>query len=437
MTAPLPSLRALSPAGSDAPYAARSPVSLHPIEHRAGQLLALSFPALAMADHGTAALAVVVLWGLVTLPRHGRELPAAWRAHRRLVLAFGAFFAWAAASLLLAGSGPRDLGLTLRLPLLLLALPLLTALRIERRHVWWGLWLGAMTAFWLAAWDRYVNDAERAGQSFHFIIHFGDLAVLFALLVAMGWPYWRTLRAGPPLMATAVGAALLASLWSGTRGAWLAIPVAGLFVLFSPSFAVRTRTRVAVLAAATTIGGVLLMTPATGVRERVLAVAADVEGYLHRGDLPAISSGGQRLELWRLGWTHFTEHPLFGVGAYRLEQANRALAARGARVDTSVRQFGHAHNQYVEALATGGLVGGAALLALFVLPWRHFTRLPRREDEAVALAGAGKLVLLSFAVFAASQSVFNHQGPLGIFAFLVIYFAVLARAPESPGAAAC
>jgi O-antigen ligase len=389
-----------------------------------------------MADHATAVLAVLVLWALATLPRHGRELPALWRTHHRLVLAFGAFFAWAALSLLASGSGPRDLGLTLRLPLLLLAVPLLSALDIGRRHAWWGIWLGALTAFWLAAWDRFVNGAERAGENFHFIIHFGDLAVLFALLAAMGWPYWRTLRGGPVLMALAVAGALLAALWSGTRGAWLAIPFAGLYVLFSPAFAVRARTRAAVLAGALGVGAILFATPATGVRERVVEVVADVRGYARDADLYA-SSAGQRLELWRLGWAHFSAHPVFGVGAYRLQPANAALAARGERVAQHVLVHGHAHNQYVEALATGGVFGLAALLALFVLPWRHFTRLPRPDDDALALAGAGKLTLLSFAIFAASQSVFNHQGPLGIFAFLVIYFAVLARDRAPAGGQPC
>jgi O-antigen ligase len=307
---------------------------------------------------------------------------------------------------------------------------LLASLQFDRRHVWWGLWLGAMAAFWIAAWDRFANGSTRAGESFHFVIHFGDLATLFALLVPLGWSYWRSISWGRLLGITAILAGLTASAWSGTRGAWLAVPVLGLYVLFSRSFDIGTRARVAVLAGFAALCVAVAIGMAGGVRDGVARAIGDAQAYEPGGDI-AHSSGGQRLELWRLSWRHFTDHPFAGVGAYRLQQANRALAQQGEPVPPVIHEFGHAHNQYFEVLATGGVLGLTAFLALLVLPWRQFrpVAMPDAADPGrAALVVAGRATVLAFAVFALTQSVFNHQGPLGVFGFLVIYFDVLSRA---------
>ena len=83
--------------------------------------------------------------------------------------------------------------------------------------------------------------------------------------------------------------------------------------------------------------------------------------YFQDGDAVQTSSG-QRLSLWTLGLQHFVQHPLQGVGVYRLQQANQAEAERGQSISAEVLAFGHAHNQYVEALATGGLIGFATFM---------------------------------------------------------------------------
>lgn len=409
-------------------------MTLHPFETRLGNLLALSYPALAMAYKDKVALAAVLVWALVAISRHRVAFGSIWTEFRFIGIAFCGFFLWASVSLLLSGSGPRDLGLTLRLPLLLLTLPLLASLRLDRRFVWWGIWLGVVVAVGLAAWDRYANGAGRPGESFHFIIHFSDFTVLFSMMLLLGWHFWREIRLGRLAAVIVIASAALASIWSGTRGAWLAVPVLLVFVAFSgalpiPGRSIRIATAGLLLLGALLAGwkGIPFQPEQDVSNSRVELVTSEIRDYFTNGN--ANTSVGARLELWRASWIHFSEHPVFGVGAYGLEQANRSLMARGEQIAPAVLQFGHAHSQWVEALATGGLVGLAALGALFAFPWIQFQGLKRRATtvDGRIYATAGQFTLVAFATFCLSQSMFNHQGPVGTFGFLIVFFAALAN----------
>ena len=177
----------------------------------------------------------------------------------------------------------------------------------------------------------------------------------------------------PALLAeTALGGVMRAEADAGAGAAMLAVVVA---------------TAAACAFAATRIGG-----PAAIARLRPLAVAALVaalavtfvsvrSGTPTTGSERLVSAQSNRYDYWRVAADTFADHPLKGIGtgAFRVEW----LLHRDR--DESVRD---AHSLYLETAAELGIVGLAALAALFggVIAAARRARLPAASAALAAYA---------------------------------------------------
>lgn len=72
---------------------------------------------------------------------------------------------------------------------------------------------------------------------------------------------------------------------------------------------------------------------------------------------------GLRLEMWRAALDAFEDRPLIGNGVGTQAQVAAAMANAGS-VAPIVKAYSHAHSEYLEALATRGIFGGFATVAL-------------------------------------------------------------------------
>ncbi|MBO4300307.1 MAG: O-antigen ligase family protein [Desulfovibrio sp.] len=90
-----------------------------------------------------------------------------------------------------------------------------------------------------------------------------------------------------------------------------------------------------------------------------------------RMDIQAVGNDG-RWSLWRLGWSVFLEHPWFGAGAGRYNEAFRAL---GLVPEQDLLTISHPHNLYLDMLYAHGLVGFVLgmifLLGFLWWGWSH------------------------------------------------------------------
>ncbi len=223
-----------------------------------------------------------------------------------------------------------------------------------------GVILAALGAGLVALLQTQWLGAERA-DGFLYSINFGYLcALLFGmaltLLQGARWPHWLGLAAL---------SALLALLLSGTRGAMLAIPPVLLLLGACRLKQLGWRPLalgLALMAAAVSLGSQAF----DGIEERMASIGSQFSRMLD-GDLD--NSAGYRLQLWNGAWEALQQRPLIGSTHPEREAINRQLAERGEVSDwvTRVRR-GHAHSQYFELLATGGLLGALALVAMLVAP---------------------------------------------------------------------
>lgn len=256
----------------------------------------LLFPAACiLVDRGDSlSLVLLLVIGLTAWVRNGFRAGLT----RREWLCVGAFVFFFAAGVMAfeAGhqtdSGFRLLGRYLRL---LFVLPAFMALKRHRPPallVWAGLGLGALALGVDAIWERTASSGFlRPNGDLNLAILFGDLVTLTTFAFAAGYIYIdaRLPRLGPKLVGLCVTAGVLACLLSGTRGAWLALPV--LLVLFlTVGHLLRPRTVLAAAAVLLLLFTVAWFLPQSHMRERIQGGVAESQAYFHLQ--PAIQALG-------------------------------------------------------------------------------------------------------------------------------------------------
>lgn len=110
----------------------------------------------------------------------------------------------------------------------------------------------------------------------------------------------------------------------------------------------------------------------------------------------ALTSVGARLTMWTLSLHMAAQNPLWGVGPDFFHLALAELATQAGLTEFAKLGYDHAHNDFLHALASRGVVGLAGILLLYGVPLVYFWKASRGEspaNRAAGFAGVG-LVLL-------------------------------------------
>ncbi|SHG39975.1 O-antigen ligase [Massilia sp. CF038] len=330
-----------------------------------------------------------------------------WPALRWVVLAFACHFLFVVACFLLRKEAILgSLEKPLRMLLAVSAMALVLAYRPDRRLLWWGVTGGAVGGALLVAYQRLALGMERPG-GFLNAITTGDLLLSLGLLALAaeidlrGTRYWRWALVG---IVAGVGGALI----TGTRGGVISLLLA-LLLLIRYAHALGGKRVRALLLAGLAVAGASYFVPQTGVAERLNQGVDDVETYFAGGS--AYTNVGIRLALWKSASLQIGAHPLLGVDMVRAKREQRALADKGL-VDPVVVPTVHYHNDSMQVLVTGGVIGWLAWLATLLTPLAFFVRQLRAAAHTgaaharVALALAGALVVLGFIGFGLTEVIF-------------------------------
>jgi len=307
--------------------------------------------------------------------------------------------------------------------LLLQAPPSLPAL-------WSGVAIGAISAVPVALWQRYVQGEPRPSGFLTSAIPFGDVSVLVSLLCLAGM-VWAGTQGGRALywrIALGIGflAGLYASLLSGSRGGWIAIPP--VLILLGVATLRRTRLKHALYAIVLAAAGIAL---AAGLTHKQIALryqlaVQEITNYYTGVRID--TSIGMRLEAWRVAAISIAEHPLLGWSYDDYEKHVDQLTS-SRRADASIKVLANTHNNYIEAWLHQGLPGLLALLALFLIPFWMFCKRLRSPDKATqALALAGATLQMSFAVFALTEVILGRVSEMSLYLLSVIVLWACLRA---------
>ncbi|MCB1917351.1 MAG: O-antigen ligase family protein [Rhodocyclaceae bacterium] len=253
----------------------------------------------------------------------------------------------------------------------------------------------------------------------NFSLLVGSVALAGALACRHGARHpGRWLAAG----VLAFGAGTYASMMSGSRGGWLALPVLVLIASYA-SRSIHRRHRMMI------VGGLLLAAVAAfsasdSVRQRLASAVGNVTAFL---DAPAAlesmdNASGIRLAMWRWGLGHFVEQPWTGIGYANFAQQRTASVARG-EMPAHFDELANLHNELVSSLAFGGLPSAFAVLAFWALGARFFLRSLRRSADPPQrfFATAGLLALVGTALFSMTEGLFGTRaGTYGLTLMLAL-----------------
>lgn len=216
-----------------------------------------------------------------------------------------------------------------------------------------------------------------------------------ALAVTFAWSYWATRRTRDERV-------------TGLRVLEIAVPVVCWLLLFVGLAFTGSRAGLAVAVLATLAQGILLASSLRNWRLAPAGLLAGIVGLVivgwigleqGLGRLLGTSSyevaWNQRPVVYRATFELWKKFPVFGTGLGTFEQAFPTVQPESA----SSLVWGHAHNDWLELLATGGVLGSAVLLLGALVLARALMRVLRGSrsstGRAIGLGALGALVAVA------------------------------------------
>lgn len=401
-------------------------------------IILIVFPTLILlvSSGGSAPYHIAAIIGLVCLAMRRPTLPRGPGADEGLAfLGYAAFTAAVLISLVETGfsrDAVRELDVLLRPLWAIPIVYLMIRVRTAESLLWFGVALGAIVVGLSALYEYFIADHFGRAEGGTSAITFGNTALLMGTISAVGIPYFRkfgNLYLIIPVLALMLG--LIASLLSGSRGGWLALPA--LIVLLLWHLRRVGYSKVSLITAvvmALGIGSALAL-PQTGVTDRIEAAVMQFNQYVDDPVEHGNTSVGIRLELWRAAWNMFLEQPVFGGGIGKSFNAFLQDEVALGNYHPVVVVQTMPHNVFLDTLALQGLVGLAGLVGIWGALGIVFVKAVReRETEIRMLGTAGLALLVSYGLFGLTDSVMGYGPPLVFFSLysaLIVYLIVEAR----------
>jgi len=422
----------ITPASTSAP--APVPVASRSRASKAAGWLMLLFPASVLTtSFGVHLTLLLVLISLGFLVRRG--LVRFYAEHARevkwIALAFGGYFVLTLLRMIWYRDSSGTLDGPSRMLFALGCIGFVGMLRPSIRMFWIGLGLGTIGGALIGGYQWFVLGIGRAMGATHHPISYGDLAVAMGVMSFCSMNAFRGTRlAWLPVTGLLCGA--LASLFSGSRGAWL-----GLLIVLWPMLKYGShihgkaiRYTVGVVLAACVLAYAL---PHTGVAGRMADAVSDVERYYSTNE--ASTNVGTRLELWKASAMMIAEHPFIGVGRDAFYDELQALHQQGRLQQSIALIYSTPHNDVLNTLATGGLLDLSFLLLIYAAPFAFFARTLRQGPPAAAApALAGVLLVICFIAFGLTDVMFWLMLTKAFYATTVcvlVGFCLAAKAPPA------
>jgi O-antigen ligase len=289
----------------------------------------------------------------------------------------------------------------------------------------YGFSLAAIASVAVLWWAPKDWSGGRLGSYFLNPIHYGDLALIAGALAFLSADWTsRDSAALRSLKWLALLAGIYASLLTGSRGGWLALPV--LFGIW----AYKQRHRLHHLHLTLVFVGILAAAAALyafvpQVQERIDLIHDNVVAFQHGNYDTSI---GLRLQIWKAVLLLFWEHPLFGVGFIDLKDMMIALGNSGVITPLAVEMgLAEIHNEVLAATVKLGLFGLVGALSVYLVPLVLFLRLSGSTIQAQRVAAIlGLATVSAFVIFGLTVEIFNLKMTVTFYSLTVAVLLAIA-----------
>jgi O-antigen ligase len=274
---------------------------------------------------------------------------------------------------------------------------------------WSGLAVGAIGAACFAA-DQALVLGGRAGGYLHPIM-FGNIALLLGVLCMVRALITLQLTWMNAFMWLGFASGVMASVWSQTRGGWVAIVLIFFWILAHATRQWSWLRRLATVTALVGCLGVLglQLGLAKVVHSRVSVAIAETTAFIesNQQDSPV----GSRLAMWRFAVQHISDAPWLGVGKQGWVALRDHGVANGELSAAYISNLDHVHSEYLDAVLKHGLIGLLLMLVLYLAPMFLFFRpyLNALNREVKSLAMAGMVIPMMYMDFGLTQVFLSHN----------------------------
>ncbi|WP_298225278.1 O-antigen ligase [Acidocella sp.] len=323
----------------------------------------------------------------------------------------------------------------------LFSIPIFFALRRIKNNylllIWYGIATGAFIAVVTAIFFPYnwgdSNGLERIGTSFVNPIHFGDIALTLGILPLFGLETKTTNNdadyAFKLFIAVTAGiSGIYASILSGSRGGWVAIPFYIFIALAIGRHSIRPRT-IAIIFSGTTALLLFIYFSIPEVRDRLDLIIANLREFAS-GEVN--TSIGIRLQLWKAAIIIFIDHPIFGIGMGGFKATMDSFQQMGILTPLAA-EYGRqeVHNEILSRMSQLGVVGLVAIIAIYLVPaWLFWKQLNAKQIDIRRAARMGVALVCGFFVYGLSVETFDLTMTSAFYA-LTISILLAAAHPKS------
>lgn len=271
---------------------------------------------------------------------------------------------------------------------------------------WGGLALGAIGAACFAGYQAMVLGARASG--FSHPIQFGNIALLFGVLCMVRALVMPSLNWSNVLLWVGFAAGLAASVWSQTRGGWVAVVLIFIWLLFNATKGWTPMRRGLIALGLFWALTIPVMQTNGVVQSRVKEAVTESYAFFENGKQD--TSVGARFAMWSVALDAITRAPIFGNGNQGwIEVRDKAIV--DGRLSNFSSSFTHLHNEYLDVMFKRGLVGLVLLLALYLVPMLMFFKpyLYDARAEVRSLAMGGMVIPMMFMDFGLTQVFLSHN----------------------------
>lgn len=238
------------------------------------------------------------------------------------------------------------------------------------------------------------------------LIHFGDFELILGVLsvLSINWT-GRDALLLRSVKIIGLLAGIYASIISGSRGGWIALPVfLAIFIYFR--FGKISIKALLTALLMLIITGFIAYISSNEIHHRIDEVGSELAAFQHGNP---DTSTGIRLQLFKTAAEVFVKNPIFGVGpegfALEMEPMQRAGKITAMAADLGK---GEVHNELLSKAAGMGVLGLIAILSIYLVPFRIFYLSMRSDTAKVKQAGMLGLVFVSgFMVFGLTAETLN------------------------------
>lgn len=286
--------------------------------------------------------------------------------------------------------------------------------------------VGSFVAGLVALYQYYILHLPAAFNE-QMKIQSGDIAMslgLFSFIIVL---YLFDIKKNRLALVTAIAGlfGVLASVLSLARGGWVGVPLIFVFVLYIYRNMISKKLLSAVVLSIL-VGGISLST-----NEQFVGRILDVKNNLsHYSQNSKDGSIGARLDMWKMGVDAFIEHPISGWSLKALDEYKKSLADKGI-VSREFTVYSHLHNQFIDELAKKGILGGVAILGIFLVPLCSFYRKQKKSSnnkKIKLLTTLGIVHVLSTMSYCLTQAFLTHNsGNIFYFFSLVLFWSFMQK----------